>query len=111
MQKPIMLVKPDLSASKYQIRGTPTVEKTAAKQEVFRGDKNQYQLDISEYTMQRGVYKKQQDRLRVTRSLLLSTITLAIRDLVTSKVTPSEVMDAVKALCKMSDSQALAFCY
>jgi hypothetical protein len=54
--------------------------------------------------MQRSVHKGQQDRLRVARSLLLSTITLAIRDLVTLKVTLSEVIDAVKALCKMLDS-------
>jgi hypothetical protein len=61
--------------------------------------------------MQRTVHKEQQERLRTARSLLLSTITPAIRDSVTSKVSPSDVMDAVKALCKMSDSQALAFCY
>lgn len=111
IEKPTMPTKPDLKLAKYQIRGTPTIEEIAAKQEVYREDKNQYQLDISEYNMQRIVHKEQQERLRTARSLLLSTITPAIRDSVTSKVSPSDVMDAVKALCKMSDSQALAFSY
>lgn len=114
LTKPRRPTKPDLSAAKYTTigtRGATSDGETAAKQEIFRTDNNNYQLDITEYKLNVEAFKEQQERIRDARTLLLSTVTPTIRDSVSTKVIPSELMTAIKDLCKMSDSQALAFCY
>lgn len=105
LTKPARPTKPDLSHVKYQTRGAAPEGEVTAEQEIFR-----YQLDISEYKLDADAFKEQQGRLRDARTLLLSTVTPAIRDLVSGKVVPSEVMTEIKNLYDVRLT-ALTFCY
>jgi len=83
----------------------------AAKQEVFRTDSNAYSLNISEFKLDQDAYKDQQERLRDARTLLLSTINPAIRFTISHHLLPSDLMDALKDMCKMNDEHAKSLVY
>jgi hypothetical protein len=88
-----------------------TQEVAEGLQEQFKMANNMYSNDVTDYKLDVSEYDEQQKRLRTARSLLLSTITPAIRDSVSDKIIASEVLTSIKALCKMTDGQAQQYCY
>jgi hypothetical protein len=107
--KPTRPTKPD--ATQFEAPRGSTPEIVAGLKEEFKTRNGIYQNDVTDYRLDVTDYDDQQKRLREARSLLLSTITPAIRDSVSDKVLASEVLTSIKALCKLTDGQAQQYCY
>ena len=89
----------------------PTKPAHAYSSQQLENQHYNYQNDATEYTLELAEYKEQQKRLREARSLLLATLTPAIRHSVSNKAVPlSEVLEEIKVLYKPTDTQAQQYC-
>lgn len=107
ISKPKRPIKPDLSQFNYQINVVPSDGDATAEQQIFRMEYNNYRLEISEYELDAKAYMEQQERMRNSRTLPLSTVHPTICDSISNTVVPSEVMAAIQNLCKPNVHQLL----
>ena len=67
-----------------------------------------YKMDIEFYKLRLHAYEDQQKRIRQARTLVLSSVSDAIRGTAATHSTLANTIGAIKTLCKTTDSQALA---
>lgn len=105
LTEPVRPTKPDSSHAKYTTRGATTEgeSEAAAKREILRMDRNNYQLDMMEYMLDLEAFEKQQERLDSARLLLFATVTPALLMSVRDTDVPSELMAKLESLRKGSD--------
>ncbi|KAG9511488.1 hypothetical protein KCV07_g10138, partial [Aureobasidium melanogenum] len=111
LKKPTRPVRPNFSKliitrSKDSDSDAQNAQKTAIDQLT-----SDYNFEVTEYKMDLAEWEKQDTRVRQAKGLLLSTIHSAIRCQVADSKSPSEALTEVKALCQMTDAQALTFLY